>query len=153
MDLGSKGAPQHRGGLSFASLQAASKPSTVQHRSPKAVDGVSPSADPTATSPRVSAHGSYKCISGRHPGSLFVTSLGVRFETVMGSSDQWEIRYGNMKRVEKVRNNDPIFHPLLDVLSLTAKIPLNRSIALSKWAPVKISCSLMGMTNRSRRRM
>ena len=152
VDLESKGAPQHRGGLSVPSLPT-SKHSAVQHRSPRAVDGANPGADPTARSPRVLLHVSYKCTSGRHSGSLFVTSLGVRFETAVGFRHQWEITYGNMKRVEKVRNSDPKFHPLLDVLSLTAEIPLNRSIALSRWAPVKISCSLMGMISRLRRRM
>ena len=152
VDLESEGAPQHRSGLSIPSLPASKHPA-VQHRSLRAVDGVNPGADPTARSPRVFVHASYKCTSGRHSGSLFVTSLGVHFETAVGFRHQWEIRYSNMKRVEKVRNSDPIFHPLFDVLSLTPKIPLNRSIALSRWAPVKISCSLMAMISRSRRRM
>ena len=144
VDLESRVTPQESGGLAMASLGTASESPAVQDCSPEAVSGVSSGPTPTDEIARVPAHGSYKCTSEKHSGRLFVTSLGVRFETNVGVRDQWQIKYDNMNRVEKVRDSDPIILcPLTD-----RKTPLKRSIALSKWAPVKISCLLMGMANR-----
>lgn len=122
VDLESKVIPQESGRLPMASLEAASKHSAVQGRSPEAVDGVNPGATLTDRSARVPAHGSYKCINEKHSGRLIVTSLGVRFETAVGARHQWQIRYDNMNRMEKVRNSDPISDPLFCVPSLTAKL-------------------------------
>ena len=118
VDLESRVTPQASGRISMASLGTASKSPAVQDCSPEAVSGVSSGATSADESARVPAHGSYKCTSEKHSGRLFVTSLGVRFETNVGVRDQWQIRYDNMSRVEKVRDSDPIFY----VLSLTTKL-------------------------------
>ena len=109
---------------SVSDLQDASKHPPIQDRSPTLIDRVNAEAKPADKTPKVSAHGSYKCVSGKHSGKLFVTSIGIRFETAVGSRDQWEIRYENMHRVEKVRITDPITTRPTEVLPLTAKLPL-----------------------------
>lgn len=106
-DLEAEAAPQQSNETSISDLQDASKNPSVQDRSTTAIDGVNAEAKPADKTPNVSAHGSYKCVSGKHSGRLFVTSIGIRFETAVGSRDRWEMRYENMHRVEKVRNTDP----------------------------------------------
>ena len=120
VDLETKVATQQSNGLSISGLQATGKYLPVQDRSPTAVDGVDSGPAPTNDSSKVSVHGSYKCLSGKHSGKLLVTSTGIRFESAVGSKDQWEMRYDNMHRVEKVRNSDFMLHHLIDVLPLTA---------------------------------
>ena len=115
VDLESKVIPQELGGIPMASLEATSKRPAGQGRSPEAVNGV----NPEATSRRVPAHGSYKCINEKHSGRLIVTSLGVRFETAVGARNQWQIEYDNIYRVEKVRNHNAICHLRFHVFSLT----------------------------------
>ena len=133
VDLETKVATQQSKGLSISGLQATSKHLPVQDRSPTAVDGVDLEATPTNDSPKVSVYGSYKCLSGKHSGKLLVTSTGVRFETAVGSKDQWEMRYDNMHRVEKVRNSDFILHHLIDVLPLTANLVLTGQSHCQIW--------------------
>ena len=123
VDSEAKVATQQSNGLSTPELHATSKNPPVQDRSRTAidrVDEVNSDATPTTDSPKVSVHGSYNCTSGKHSGNLLVTSTGVRFHSAVGSKDQWEMRYDNMHRVEKVRNSDSISHHLNDVLPLTA---------------------------------
>ena len=122
VDLETKVTTQQSNGLSISGLQATSKYPPVQNRSPTAVDEVDTGATPTNDSSKVSVRGSYKCISGKHSGKLLVTSTGVRFESVVGSRDQWEMRYDNMHRVEKVRDCDFTLYYLIDVIPLTAKL-------------------------------
>ena len=112
VDLDTTVATQQGNGLSNSELQATSKYPPVQDRSPTAIDGVDLGATSTSDPPKalVRVHGSYKCLSGNHSGKLLVTSTGVRFESAVGSRDQWELRYGNLHRVEKVRNNAFISH-------------------------------------------
>ena len=124
MDLEAEAAPQQSNEFSVSDLQDASKHPSVQDRSPTGIDEVNAKAKPVDKSPKVSAYGSYKCVSGKHSGRLSVTSNGIRFGTAVGSRDQWEMRYENMHRVEKVRNTDPITHRLIDVRPLTVKSPL-----------------------------
>lgn len=133
VDLETKVATQQSNGLSISGLQATSKYPPVQDRSPTAVDEVDPGATPTNDSPKVSVHGSYKCISGKHSGNLLVTSTGVRFESAVGSRDQWEMGYDNMHRVEKVRNSNFILHHLIDVLPLTADLFLTGQSHCQNW--------------------
>lgn len=133
VDLETKVATQQSNGLSISGLQANSKYLPVQDRSPTAVDGVDLGATPTNDSPKVSVHGSYKCLSGNHSGHLLVTSTGVRFESAVGSKDQWEMRYDNMHRVEKVRNSDFILHHLIDVLPLNANWFLTGQSHCQNW--------------------
>lgn len=135
VDLEAKVTTQQSNGLSssVSGLQATSKYPPVQDRSPTAIDEVDPGATPTNDSPNVSVHGSYKCISGKHSGHLLVTSTGVRFESAVGSKDQWEMKYDNMYRVEKVRNNNFILHHLIDVLALTANLFLTGQSHCQNW--------------------
>ena len=122
VDLETKVTTQQSNGPSISGLQATSKYPPVQNRSPTAVDEVDTGATPTNDSSKVSVRGSYKCISGKHSGKLLVTSIGVRFESVVGSRDQWEMRYDNMHRVEKVRDCDFTLYYLINVIPLTAKL-------------------------------
>lgn len=133
VDLGTKVATQQSNGLSDSGLQVTSKYLPVQDRSPTAGDGVDSGATPTNDSPKVSVHGSYKCLSGKHSGKLLVTSTGVRFESAVGSRNQWEMRYDNMHRVEKVRNSDFILHHLIDVVPLTANLFLTGQSHCQNW--------------------
>ena len=121
MGLEAEAAPQQSSELPVFDVQDASKHPPVQHPLPTAIDGENAEANPAEKPSRISAHGSYKCVSGKHSGRLFVTSVDVRFEAALGSRDQWEIKYENMHRVEKVRNSDPITNYLIDVSPLTAK--------------------------------
>lgn len=132
-NLETKEATQQSNGPSISGLQATSKYPPVQDRSPTAVDGVDSGATPTNDSPKVSVHGSYECLSGKHSGTLLVTSTGVRFESAVGSRDQWEMRYDNMHRVEKVRNSFFILHYLIDVLPLTANFSLTGQSHCQNW--------------------
>ena len=133
VDLKTKLATQQSNGLSMSGPQATSKHPPVQNPSPTAVAGVDSGATPTNDSPEVSVHGSYKCTSGKHSGKLLVNSTGVRFESAVGSRDQWEMRYANMHRVEKVRNSDFILHNLADVLPLTANVFLIGQSHCQNW--------------------
>lgn len=133
VDLETKLATQQRNEFSISGLQATSKYPPVQDRSSTAADGVDSGAIPTNDSPKFSVHGSYKCLSGKHSGKLLVTSTGVRFESAVGSKDQWEMRYDNMHRVEKVRNSDFILHHLIDVLPLTANLVLTGQSYCQIW--------------------
>lgn len=133
VDLEAKVTTQQSNGPSISGLQATGKYPPVQDRSPTAVDEVDPGATPTNDSPKVSVHGSYNCISGKHSGHLLVTSTGVRFESAVGSRDQWELKYDNMYRVEKVRNNNFILHHLIDVLPLTADLFLTGQSHCQNW--------------------
>ena len=149
-DLETKTATQQSGGLSISGLRATSKHLPVQDRSPTAVDGVDPGATHTNDSPKVSIHGSYNCLSGKHSGKLIVTSTGVRFESAVGSKDQWEMRYDSMHRVEKVRHSRfPIFlHHPTDIPPTNCKtLFFNRSTALSKSVLVKTSFLSMGVVS------
>lgn len=126
-------AAQQSNRLSVSGLQATSKYPTVQDRSSTAVAGVDSGAPPTNDFAKASVHGSYKCLSGKHSGKLLVNSTGVRFESAVGSKDQWEMRYDNMHRVEKVSNSDFILHPLVDVLPLTTNLFLTGQSHCQTW--------------------
>jgi len=108
-----------------------------------------PSSDPTwaaDTESVVSKHGSYMCTDGKRSGRLHVTSVGVRFETALGFRNQWEMRYENMNRVEKVGTRNSPSQPLIRPLTFAhanCNTPSNRSIESSKSAPAKIYCSSM----------
>jgi hypothetical protein len=43
-------------------------------------------------------YGSYKCRGGR----LIITSTGVRFDSSLGRTDHWHLRYQNVRKLEKV---------------------------------------------------
>ena len=133
VDLETKVATQQSNRLSIHGLQATSKYPLVQDRSPTALDGVDSGATPTNDSQKVSVHGSYECISGKHSGKIVVTSTGVRFESAVGSKDQWEMRYDNIHRVEKVCNSDFIMHHLIDVLPLIANLLLTGQSHCQNW--------------------
>lgn len=133
VDLETKVVTEESNRVSVSGLQATSKYPPTEDRSPTVVDGVDSGATPTNDSPKVSVHGSYKCLSGKHSGNLLVTSTGVRFESAVGSRDQWEMRYGNMHRVEKVCSSDLILHLLIDVLPLTAKMFLTGQSHCQTW--------------------
>lgn len=131
MDMEAKALPGTGNGISTADHEDANKDSAAQDRSPNATNSSKPAVYLTDTNSKVSVHGSYKCTSGKHSGRLLVTSVGICFETAVGSRDQWEMSYDNMKRVEKVRSSSPIFYPLLDVVTDCRRC-LSRSIAWSK---------------------
>ena len=133
VNLETKVATQQNNGLSISGLQATSKEPPVQDRSQTAIDGVDSGASPSNESQKVSVRGSYKCVSGKHSGNLLVTSTGVRFESAVGFRDQWEMRYDNMHRVEKVRNSDFVLHHLIDVLPLTTNLFLTGQSHCQNW--------------------
>lgn len=90
----------------------------------------------------VGEHGSYKCIYGKHSGRLYVDSVGVHFESTLGvrERDQWEVRYEDMNRVEKVSIRNTASPSAQNQLA-DDTAPFNRSIASSKSAQAKTLCS------------
>lgn len=100
-------------------LKQAPELPTVANDSSKAAGTIAPPSasvgDPNSTT---TDHGSYQCIYGKHSGRLHVTSIGIHYRNTLGARerDQWEVRYENMDRVEKVRNNND--HPPIEATNL-----------------------------------
>ena len=103
--------------MSMPSVQSAGKYLDVRNHSPKVVSEVDPVADLADRSARVRVHGSYKCRNENRSGRLLVTSIGVNFEPAVAVKGQWEMKYDDIHRVEKVSISDHIF--MILVLSLT----------------------------------
>ncbi|KAL9130871.1 MAG: hypothetical protein Q9175_006917 [Cornicularia normoerica] len=84
MDMETKALPGTGNGISTADHQEANKHSAAQDRSPNATNSSKPAVYLTDTNSKVPVH------------------VGICFETAVGSRDQWEMSYDNMKRVEKI---------------------------------------------------
>ena len=58
--------------------------------------------------------GKYHCTSQNHHGDLILTAEGVRYVTAVRSNVLWELRYDNVKTIQKPKSGDGISFVLMD---------------------------------------
>lgn len=58
--------------------------------------------------------GKYHCTSQNHHGDLILTAEGVRYVTAVRSNLLWELRYDNVKTIQKSRSGDGVTFVLMD---------------------------------------
>jgi len=64
------------------------------------------SEDKTPRKPYVANLGKYHCTSRNHHGDLLVSSEGVKYVSAVGKHLLWEVRFEQVKLMEKIRSGE-----------------------------------------------